>query len=110
MTTKHVLSSANYSIEFCTWFCNWNSGSALNFYRMAEGFSWAQKLSRFTKRNIVMIVMVPTLVSIHWGWTKLQEVERFVPKNEKMELPIIRGIKTLTEANNSATPEQTEVK
>lgn len=80
------------------------------YVRMAEGLSWAQKLSRFTKKNIVMIVMVPTMVSIHWGWTKLQEIERFVPKNEKMELPILRGIKTLTETTSSATPEQRDVK
>ncbi|KZS03312.1 Uncharacterized protein APZ42_033989 [Daphnia magna] len=89
---------------------NFVTRSARNCYRMAEGLSWAQKLSRFTKKNIVMIVMVPTMVSIHWGWTKLQEIERFVPKNEKMELPILRGIKTLTETTSSATPEQRDVK
>ena len=47
---------------------------------------------RFTKRNLVMIVMIPAMVSIHWGWSKLQNVEVFVPKEDRRELPIIEVI------------------
>ena len=51
--------------------------------------SWKQKCSKFVKRNIVMIVMVPVLVSMHWGWMKLQDVEKFVAPHEKRELPLL---------------------
>lgn len=61
-----------------------------------EILSWQQRLSRFTKRNLVMIVMIPAMVSIHWGWSKLQNVEVFVPKEDRRELPIIEGIKVLS--------------
>lgn len=43
----------------------------------------------FVRRNIVMIVMVPVLVSLHYGWQKLQDVEVFVPKEQRRDLPII---------------------
>lgn len=56
---------------------------------MAESLSWQQRLSKFTKRNVVVLVVVPMLVTLHWGWAKLQNVEQFVPKEEKRELPII---------------------
>jgi len=39
-----------------------------------------------------MIVMIPAMVSIHWGWSKLQNVEVFVPKEDRRELPIIEVI------------------
>lgn len=48
-----------------------------------------QKVSKFTKRNIVLVVMVPVLVSLHLGWSVLQNVEHFVSKEEKRELPIM---------------------
>ena len=57
-------------------------------YKM-ENLSWKQRLSKFAKRNIVLLVSVPMLISIHWGWMKLQNIEQFVPKHEKRELPIL---------------------
>ena len=47
------------------------------------------KFSKFLSRNAVMIVMVPTLVLIHWGWAKMQDIEVLVKKDEKKELPIL---------------------
>lgn len=44
----------------------------------------------FMRRNIVMIVMVPVLVGLHYGWQKLQDVEMFVPKEQRRDLPIMQ--------------------
>lgn len=48
-----------------------------------------QKVAKFTKRNIVLVVMVPVMVSLHVGWSLLQNVEHFVSKQEKRELPLL---------------------
>lgn len=42
---------------------------------------------------MVMIVMVPILVGVHYGWQKLQDIEMFVPKQQRRDLPIIQGAK-----------------
>jgi uncharacterized membrane protein YwzB len=47
------------------------------------------KLRGIFSRNAVTIVMVPALIFIHWGWYKLQDVEVFVKKEEKKDLPIV---------------------
>lgn len=53
------------------------------------GPTFAQRWSGFVKRNIVALVMIPVLISVHVGWSALQNVEQFVPKAEKKELPIV---------------------
>lgn len=43
----------------------------------------------FFKRNIIAIVMIPTVIGIHYGWLKLQDNDELVAEHEKMDLPII---------------------
>lgn len=33
--------------------------------------------------------MVPSIIALHWGWLKLQDVEVLVSPEEKRNLPII---------------------
>ena len=47
------------------------------------------KLRGYLRRNIVAVVTVPALVLIHWGWYRLQNVEEFVKKDEKKDIPIV---------------------
>ena len=54
-----------------------------------ESASFQSKLARFAKKNVVLIVMLPIIGGIHYGWVKLQEVDKFVKKHERRELPII---------------------
>ncbi|KAK7868211.1 hypothetical protein R5R35_000615 [Gryllus longicercus] len=51
----------------------------------------------FVNRNLVTIVMVPSIILIHWGWTKLQDVETLVSKEERVDLPIVIGFRRLFE-------------
>jgi hypothetical protein len=51
--------------------------------------SRAGRIREFINRNLVSIVIIPSLVMIHYGWSKLQDVEVLVSKEEKRELPII---------------------
>ncbi|XP_047096875.1 uncharacterized protein LOC124710364 [Schistocerca piceifrons] len=55
-----------------------------------DGMFSNPKLRSFVNRNLVAIVMIPSLIGIHWGWLRLQSVEEFVPKEERKDLPIIR--------------------
>lgn len=47
------------------------------------------RIREFMKRNMVMIVMVPVMVGLHYGWQKIQDVEAFVPKNQRRDLPVL---------------------
>ena len=40
----------------------------------------------FVKRNIVMVITIPSIVLLHYGWYKLQFNEGFVPKQEKVKV------------------------
>lgn len=42
-------------------------------------------MSSFTKRNLVAIVMIPSIVLLHIGWNKLQYVEDLVPENQRSD-------------------------
>ncbi|KAL7646355.1 UNVERIFIED_CONTAM: hypothetical protein RMT77_003265 [Armadillidium vulgare] len=52
------------------------------------------RLSEFVKRNIVLFVMIPTIVGIHWGWSKLQEIEE-IAGPRKQQHPIAKGYNAL---------------
>lgn len=43
----------------------------------------------FVNRNLVAIVMIPSLIGIHWGWLRLQSVEALVPKEERKDFPFV---------------------
>lgn len=51
----------------------------------------------FLRRNIVLVVMVPVLFGVHYGWQKVQDVEVFVPKQQRRDLPVIEGAKYIEE-------------
>ncbi|XP_068223148.1 probable RNA-directed DNA polymerase from transposon BS [Palaemon carinicauda] len=53
------------------------------------------RFREFMKRNMVIVIMVPVIVGFHYGWQKLQENEKFVPKRLKRDLPVIEGAKYL---------------
>lgn len=57
----------------------------------------SNKAGGFFHRNAVTIVMVPAIIFIHWGWSKLQDVETLVKKEEKKDLPIVTGFQVLQE-------------
>ncbi|CAB3376866.1 Hypothetical predicted protein [Cloeon dipterum] len=53
------------------------------------------RFREFLNRNIVAIVSIPTIVLLHWGWLKLQDVEVLIRPEEKRGLPIFEGAKLL---------------
>jgi len=55
------------------------------------------RVSEFAKRNVVMIVMLPVLAGLHIGWLRVQDTEAFVPKKDKMELPVTKVASRLKE-------------
>jgi len=48
------------------------------------------RFREFVNRNIVSIVMLPSIVALHWGWLKLQDVEALVTPEEKSKLPLLQ--------------------
>lgn len=51
--------------------------------------TFPEKVSKFCKRNVVALTLVPLIVGIHWGWDRLQDNPIFVRPDERKELPII---------------------
>ncbi|EDV90494.1 uncharacterized protein LOC6569823 [Drosophila grimshawi] len=49
----------------------------------------APQKSTFFSRNLVAIVMVPSLIGIHFGWKMLQENRTLVAADEQIDLPPI---------------------
>lgn len=43
----------------------------------------------FLRKYIVTIVMIPSIIGIHWGWDLLQRNETFVKKDERIDLPVV---------------------
>jgi len=60
-----------------------------------EAPSLSSKFSRFMKKNVVFVVMIPLIGAIHLGWMKLQEVDKFVSKEERRELPLLEGARAV---------------
>lgn len=44
---------------------------------------------KFIKENRFLIIMIPTIVGVHFGWVMIQNNELFVDKSEKKDLPIV---------------------
>ena len=40
----------------------------------------------FLRRNIVLVVTIPSIIGLHYGWYRLQFNENFVPKEEKVKV------------------------
>lgn len=50
----------------------------------------------FFSRNLVAIVMVPSLIGIHLGWSYMQNNRKLVSEAEQMELPPVKVRKNTT--------------
>lgn len=48
-----------------------------------------EKFRAFINRNILLVVMIPGIGGIHWGWQKIQEKDVFVAPHERREFPPI---------------------
>ncbi|EDW83184.1 uncharacterized protein Dwil_GK22720 [Drosophila willistoni] len=46
-----------------------------------------QKTPSFVSRNLVTIVMIPSLIGIHLGWSYMQDNRKLVTKEEQIDLP-----------------------
>ncbi|XP_044730600.1 uncharacterized protein LOC123293760 [Chrysoperla carnea] len=49
----------------------------------------ANKIKNFIINNSVAIVMIPTVIGLHWGWNEIQHNDKFVKPSERKELPIM---------------------
>ncbi|XP_064551270.1 uncharacterized protein LOC135437285 [Drosophila montana] len=49
----------------------------------------APQKQSFFSRNIVAVVMIPTLIAVHLGWKILQENRKLVTVEEQIDLPPI---------------------
>ncbi|GAB0097766.1 uncharacterized protein DMENIID0001_134320 [Sergentomyia squamirostris] len=49
----------------------------------------------FLRKYIVTIVMIPSIIGIHYAWTRVQNMESLVQEHEKQDLPIVIGVKKL---------------
>ncbi|XP_023164324.1 uncharacterized protein LOC111595032 [Drosophila hydei] len=41
----------------------------------------------FVSRNLVAIVMIPSLIAVHFGWAILQDNRKLVTAEEQIDLP-----------------------
>uniref|UniRef100_A0A182W3Z9 Uncharacterized protein n=1 Tax=Anopheles minimus TaxID=112268 RepID=A0A182W3Z9_9DIPT len=54
-----------------------------------------QKIKMFVSRNLVAIVMVPSLIGLHWAWDSLQHNRALVSDHERKDLPVVIAAKAL---------------
>uniref|UniRef100_A0A182PFD6 Uncharacterized protein n=1 Tax=Anopheles epiroticus TaxID=199890 RepID=A0A182PFD6_9DIPT len=54
-----------------------------------------QKLKLFVSRNLVTIVMIPSLIGLHWAWDSLQHNRALVSDYERKDLPVVIAAKAL---------------
>ncbi|KAH8312111.1 hypothetical protein KR044_009448 [Drosophila immigrans] len=55
------------------------------------------KKQSFISRNLVAVVMIPSLIGIHYGWKILQDNRKLVTVEEQIDLPPI----TVSFVNNT---------
>ncbi|XP_053678765.1 uncharacterized protein LOC128729138 [Anopheles nili] len=53
------------------------------------------KVKMFITRNLVTIVMIPSLIGLHWAWDSLQRNKALVSDQERKDLPLVIAVKTL---------------
>lgn len=49
----------------------------------------SKKTASFINRNIIAIVIIPTIFALHWACNSIQNNEKFVKQHERKDLPII---------------------
>ncbi|XP_017847844.1 uncharacterized protein LOC108603496 [Drosophila busckii] len=64
----------------------------------------AQQKQTFLSRNLVAVVMVPTLIGIHFGWKMLQDNRKLVAEHEKIDMPPITLAKALWKRLTGGAP------
>ncbi|KAJ8924091.1 hypothetical protein NQ315_006872 [Exocentrus adspersus] len=76
---------------------------------MAKG-----KLAMWINNNLVLLVCVPLIVGVHYGWSKLQEVPYLVDQSQRnKEMPIIAAFKSFTNKlreSNKPIPQEPQEK
>ncbi|ETN61017.1 hypothetical protein AND_007347 [Anopheles darlingi] len=59
----------------------------------------------FINKNLVAIVMIPSLIGMHWAWDNLQHNRALVADHERKDLPIVIAAKALwTRVGNQSEP------
>lgn len=46
-------------------------------------------IQSFINKYLVLIVCIPMLVGLHWGWAKIQDNPQLVDQEHKKEIPVI---------------------
>lgn len=49
----------------------------------------SSKVKTFLSKNVVAVVMIPTIIGLHWGWNAMQHNEKLVDPATRIELPPI---------------------
>jgi hypothetical protein len=57
----------------------------------------------FVNKNLVAIVMIPSIIGVHYGWSFLQNNEELIPKEDKKEQPIFSIVKRLFSSEAAAS-------
>ncbi|KAJ8936551.1 hypothetical protein NQ314_012291 [Rhamnusium bicolor] len=53
------------------------------------------KLGKWLHDNMVLLIGIPLIVGVHYGWWKLQQIPALVDQSQNKEIPIIGAIKAL---------------
>lgn len=48
----------------------------------------SKKIGKFVNDNFVLLVGIPLIVGVHWGWWKLQQNPDLVELKDRKELPL----------------------
>ncbi|XP_052900958.1 uncharacterized protein LOC128307242 [Anopheles moucheti] len=62
-----------------------------------------QKVKMFVSRNLVAIVMIPSLIGLHWAWDSLQHNRALVSDQERKDLPVVIAAKAMWQSVTNKT-------
>lgn len=48
-----------------------------------------ERMVKFVRKNIVLVVCIPSLIGLHIGWTAIQNQDFFVSEEQRRPFPII---------------------
>ncbi|ENN77680.1 hypothetical protein D910_06005 [Dendroctonus ponderosae] len=66
-----------------------------------------QKIGRFLNNYFVLLVGVPLIVGIHWGWWKIQQNPELVDAQDRKKLPLFTVFQDL-QAKWAGVPRPTD--
>ncbi|XP_053662881.1 uncharacterized protein LOC128712009 [Anopheles marshallii] len=70
-----------------------------------------QKVKMFVSRNLVAIVMIPSLIGLHWAWDSLQHNRALVSDQERKDLPVVIAAKAMWQrVTNKTDPNEQQDK